>query len=281
MDRYVRSFSSPDERIELEALRSELVSLGGLTVSHDVYEPGWRWSDHVKPVVGTELCEVPHTLVILRGRFGIRLRDGTTFEAGALSLVDIPAGHDAWVLGDEPTEIITWSGAKGFLAPLESLNERILSTIVFTDIVDSTGTALRLGDRLWSDVLATHEARTREVLGRFRGQEVKMTGDGVLAIFDGAARAVRCAVALREMAADTGISLRAAVHTGEIESVGGDVRGLAVHEAARMLGLATAQEILVSATTASLASEAGVRYEDAGEHELRGIEGARRLFRVA
>jgi len=280
MERYVRSFSSPDELIELEALRSEMVSLGGQTVSHDIYEPGWRWSAHVKPIVGTELCEVPHTLVILRGRFGIRLRDGTTFEAGALSLVDIPAGHDAWVLGDDPTEIITWSGAKGFLAPLESLHERILATMVFTDIVDSTGTALRLGDRQWSDVLAAHEARTREILSRFRGQLVKMTGDGALAIFDGAARAVRCAVALRGMSTDMGIALRTAVHTGEIESTGTDVRGVAVHETSRMLGLATAQEILVSAMTAGLAVEAGVGYVDAGEHVLRGIAGRRRLYRV-
>lgn len=281
MDRYVRSFSSPDELIELESLRSELVTLGGITVSHDVYAPGWRWSTHVRPIVGTERCEVPHTLVILRGRFGFLLGDGTTFEAGALSLVDIPGGHDAWVLGDDPAEIITWSGAKGFLAPLESLNERVLSTIVFTDIVDSTAAALRLGDRLWSDILATHEARTREILARYRGHEVKMTGDGVLATFDGAARAVRCAAALRDAAASSGIAIRAAVHTGEIEVAGDDIHGLAVHEAARILGLAGAQEILVSASTVGLAAEAGVTYVDAGEHELRGIRGARRLFRVA
>jgi class 3 adenylate cyclase len=277
MDRYVKYFSSPDELIELETVRSEMVTRGGLTVAHDIHQPGWRWSTHIKPIVRTESCLMHHVGVILRGRVGFQLDDGTRFEAGPMSLLDIPPGHDAWVEGDEALELITWTGARGFLAPLESFHERVLATLVFTDMVDSTATALRLGDRAWGDLLANHEARTREILARFRGRLVKLTGDGILATFDGAARALRAAIALREAATDLDITLRLAVHTGEVEVAGDDILGVAVHEASRMLGLAGAGEILVSAATASLAEDSGVRLEDRGEHELRGIPGPRRL----
>lgn len=281
MDRHVRHFAEPDELIELETVRSEVIVKGGLTVSHDTQSPGWRWSTHVRPIVGTEWCQVRHIGVVLRGRMGVVLEDGTEFEAGPLDLMDIPSGHDAWVIGDEPVETIAWTGARGWLEPLESLSERVLATLVFTDIVDSTGTALRLGDRAWGDLLGTHEARTRDALVRFRGRVVKMTGDGVLATFDSAARALRCAVVLRDQARDLGLSLRIAVHTGEIELAGDDIRGVVVHEASRMLGLAGAGDVLVSATTASVATDAGLTLEDRGEHELRGIRGRRRIFGLA
>jgi class 3 adenylate cyclase len=281
MERFVRSFSEPDELIEIETVRTEMITLGGMTVSHDVLRPGWRWSTHIKPLVGTEWCQVRHIGVVLRGRIRYRLEDGTEFDAGPLDLMDIPPGHDAWVVGDEPLETIAWTGARGWLASLETLSERILATVLFTDIVDSTGTALRLGDRVWGDMLATHEARTREVLERFRGRVVKMTGDGVLATFDGAARALRCAVALRDGAADLGMQIRVAVHTGEVEVAGSDIRGVVVHEASRILGLAGPREILVSAATAGLAADSGVSLEDRGEHELRGLSGMRRVYAVA
>jgi class 3 adenylate cyclase len=209
------------------------------------------------------------------------LDDGTEFEAGPLDLMDIPPGHDAWVVGDEPLETIAWTGARGWIAPLETLAERVLATVLFTDIVDSTGVALRLGDRTWADTLATHEMRTRDAVERFRGKTIKMTGDGVLATFDGPARAVRCAVALRDAAGDLGLSIRAALHTGEIEQAGPDIRGVAVHEASRIMGLAGPDEILVSAVTAGLAGDAGLSFEDRGEHELRGLAGARRSYAVS
>lgn len=280
MDRYVKYFSTPDELIELESVRSEMVSRGGLTVSHDIHQPGWRWSVHIKPIVGTEWCQVHHVGVILRGNVGFRFQDGTEFGAGPMSLVGIPPGHDAWVEGDEPMEMVTWTGARGFLAPLETLNERVLATLLFTDIVDSTVTALRLGDRVWGDLLATQESRTREILARFRGRLVKTTGDGLLASFDGAARALRCAVAVREAAAELDLALRMAVHTGEVEVTGEDIRGVAVHEASRILAIAGAGEILVSAATAGLVRDAGIELMDRGEHELRGMPGPRRLYAV-
>jgi class 3 adenylate cyclase len=281
MERYVRSFSAPDEVVEIETVRSEMITKGGMTVSHDLQQPGWRWSLHIKPLVGTEWCQVRHIGVVLRGRIGYLLEDGTEFEAGPLDLMDIPPGHDAWVIGDEPLETIAWTGARGWIAPLETLSERVLATVLFTDIVDSTGTALRLGDRTWADTLSSHEVRTRETVERFRGKVIKTTGDGILATFDGAARAVRCAVALRDAAGDLGIRIRAAVHTGEIESSGSDIRGVAIHEASRVLGMAGADEILVSAVTAGLAGDAGIAFKDRGEHDLRGLTGPRRIYAVA
>jgi len=278
---YVRSFSTPDDLIEIDTVRSEMITMGGLTVSHDIQQPGWRWSTHIKPLVGTEWCQVRHIGVVLRGQIRYLLEDGTEFEAGPLDLMNIPPGHDAWVVGDEALETIAWTGARGWLAPLESLSERILATVLFTDIVDSTGTAHRLGDRAWAETLATYESRTREVLERYRGREVKMTGDGVLATFDGAARAIRCAVALRSGAADLGLAIRASLHTGEIEHAGADIRGVAIHEAARILDLAGADEILVSGVTAGLAADAGIALEDRGERELRGLSGPRRIYAVA
>jgi class 3 adenylate cyclase len=281
MQRYVRSFSAPDEVVEIETVRSEMVTLGGMTASHDTHQPGWRWSTHVRPLVQTEWCQTRHIGVVLRGRIGYLLEDGTTFEAGPLDLMDIPPGHDAWVIGDEPLETIAWTGARGWLAPLETMADRVLATVLFTDIVDSTGAALRLGHTSWADTLASLEVRTRETIERYRGRLVKTTGDGVLATFDGAGRAVRCAVALGGVARDLGLEIRAAVHTGEIEWTGTDIRGVAIHEASRVLGLAGPGEVLVSAVTAGLAVGAGIGFEDRGEQTLRGIEGPRRIFAVA
>ncbi len=280
MEQYVRNFADADEVVEIDTVRSEMITKGGMTVSHDIQTPGWRWSEHVKPLVGTEWCETRHIGVVLKGRMGVLLDDGTEFEAGPLDLMDIPARHDAWVIGDEPCETIAWTGARGWIAPLETFSERVLATVLFTDIVDSTGTAMRLGDRTWADTLTTHEIRTRETVEHFHGTVVKNTGDGVLATFDGVARAVRCAIALRSAAADLGISIRVALHTGEIELTGTDIRGVAVHEASRVLGLAQGGEILVSSVTAGLAGDAGVAFDDRGEHELRGLTGVRRIFAV-
>lgn len=278
MDRFVRRFDEADEVFELEALRSETITRGALTVSHDVHEPGWRWSTHVRPIVKTEWCGIHHVGVLLRGRFRMRLESGEEFEAGPMSLVDIPAGHDAWVVGDEPVEIIAWTGVRGWLTPLESLGQRVLATILFTDIVESTAMAQRLGDRSWGDVLANHEARGREIVEQYRGRVVKMTGDGLLVTFDGAARALRCALALREAGSDLGIEIRSAVHTGEVELAEADIHGLAVHEAARMLSLAGPREVIVSATTAALVGDGSFELTDRGTHSLRGIDEPRRLF---
>jgi class 3 adenylate cyclase len=278
--RFVRAFDAPDEVIELDRLRSEIVTLGGLTISHEIAQPGWRWSTHVRPHVGTSSCLIRHVGVMLRGTLRIRLDDGSEFDIGPGEVMDIPAGHDGWVVGEEPVETYQWSGARTWLEPVEALGGRVLATIVVTDIVDSTGIAGRLGDRRWSDLLAEHDLRLRELVERYRGRVVKDTGDGILATFDGAGRAVRAAIAVLAAASELGLTSRAAVHTGEIEIAGDDIRGLAVHEATRMLGVGEPGHAIVSATTAQLARDAGATFQDLGVHRLRGIEGERHLYRA-
>jgi class 3 adenylate cyclase len=171
--------------------------------------------------------------------------------------------------------------ARTWLSPLSSLRERVLATLVFTDVVDSTGTARRIGDRALADLITVHDQRLTETVNHFKGEVAKFTGDGMLALFDGAARAVRCARACDRAVSDLGLTLRAAVHTGEIEVAGDQIQGLAINEAARILELAGAHEVLVSATTVQLAAESGMTFEDRGTHELRGIAAARQLFALA
>lgn len=276
----VRSFSEPDDIIEAGRVRSDILSLVGITVARDTHQPGWRWSVDVRPLVGTDTCQVRHVGIALQGRLDVVIEDHTRIEIGAGDVFHIPPGHDAWVVGDEPYVSVEWVGARSWITPLGALADRVLSTLVVTDIVDSTGVARRMGDRAWGELLAILENRVRDTLAWFRGQEIKQTGDGVLATFDGAARALRCALELRTVAAALDLPIRAAVHTGEIEVTEDDIHGLAVHEATRMLDFAGPGEILASATTRSLSGDPGLVFAERGEHVLRGIEGPRLLYSV-
>jgi pimeloyl-ACP methyl ester carboxylesterase len=158
--------------------------------------------------------------------------------------------------------------------------DRVLSTVMFTDIVDSTRTASRLSDRGWGDVLGEHLARSRRSIELYHGRMVKNTGDGVLARFKGPASSVRCALEIRDSVADLGIAIRGGCHTGEVELVGDDVRGLAVHIGARVMSLAGANEVYVSSTVKDLTAGSGLRFEDVGEHELKGVPDRWRLYRA-
>jgi class 3 adenylate cyclase len=158
--------------------------------------------------------------------------------------------------------------------------DRLLASVLFTDIVGSTDAAATLGDRRWRDVLDRHDALTREHVARFRGRVVKTTGDGALATFDGPARAIRCAVSLRDAVSAAGVELRAGIHTGEIEQRDGDIGGIAVHLAARVQALADTREVLVSRTVADLVAGSGIAFSDRGEHELKGVPGRWRLLAV-
>ena len=159
--------------------------------------------------------------------------------------------------------------------------DRMLATVLFTDIVGSTERASSLGDHKWRDVLEQHHASVRRELARFRGQEITTTGDGFLATFDGPARAVRCAVAIRDRLRESGLEVRAGVHTGECERMGDNIGGVAVHIGSRVAGLAGAGEVLASSTVKDLVSGSGIVFEDRGAHALKGIPGEWRLFRVA
>jgi class 3 adenylate cyclase len=158
--------------------------------------------------------------------------------------------------------------------------DRVLATVLFTDIVGSTEHATRLGDRQWRSLLDDHDALVRRQLERFSGRLVKTTGDGLLATFDGPARAVRCACAIRDGLKRLGIDIRAGLHTGEVELRGDDVGGVAVHLAARVQALAGPDEVLVSRTVTDLVTGSGIAFSDRGEHELKGVPGRWRLFRV-
>jgi class 3 adenylate cyclase len=277
IDLRLKRFGTPDQTIEFPFLRAEIVELGDFTVGYVIHQPGWRWSEHVRPSVGGEWCQARHVGVLLSGRLGLQLADGRTFEIGPLEVLDIPPGHDGWVIGDEPVTQIEWAGLHTFIGP--ALNKgRALATLMFTDLVDATPTAARLGDYAWRELLTGHFAAARSALDRFGGREINTTGDGILATFDGPANALRAANAIRDAAVRHGLSVRAGVHVGEVEFAGGDLRGVAVHEAARIMGKAAAGEILVSETTRVLAQQSGFAFDDRGLQTLKGLEGERRLY---
>jgi class 3 adenylate cyclase len=158
--------------------------------------------------------------------------------------------------------------------------ERVLATVLFTDIVASTERAREVGDRRWGELLDAHDRLAGELVGRFGGRLVKSTGDGILATFDRPGRAIRCATALRDRLRGLGVEIRAGLHTGEVQFRDEDVGGIAVHIAARVMAAAGAGEVLVSRTVHDLVAGSDYVLEDRGAHELRGMAGEWRLFAV-
>jgi len=281
-DDAVKSFRRPDEVVRLPKLTARLVELDELTLAYEVVEPGWRWSEHVRPRVGGDWCQVRHVGVILSGRIGIVLSDGTERVYGPEDVFDVPPGHDGYTIGDEPCVQLTWAGNRPFFASfLIGSQSRVLATLLFTDIVDSTALAARLGDVRWRELLSGHFHGTRAELERYGGREVTTTGDGLLATFDSPGQALRCAAAIRRVASRDGLGIRAGVHVGEVELVGRDVRGVTVHEAQRIMAAAGEDEILVSEFTRALAAASGLVFEDRGTHTLKGLEGEWRLAALA
>jgi class 3 adenylate cyclase len=183
----------------------------------------------------------------------------------------IPWGEDADALLDEIEEFLT--GVRHGPEP-----DRVLATVLFTDIVASTEKAAALGDRRWRDLLEGHHRLVREELGRFRGREIDTAGDGFLATFDGPARGVRCARAVSDRVRALGIEVRAGLHTGEVEVVDDRVSGLAVHIGARVAGAAGPGEVLVSGTVKDLVAGSGLRFQDRGLQSLKGVPGEWHLF---
>lgn len=276
MNPFTKNLDHPDEEQVFPRGRAQNVRIGELVVGRLIQEPGWRWSEQIKPIAGTESCQFHHVGVGLAGRGMIRLDDGTEFEIRAGDVFDIPPGHDQWVVGDEPAVSIIWGGWRGFGKP--AVGERVLTTMLMTDIVGSTDLAARIGDAAWDQLLERHNVRIREVMERHRGMEIDTTGDGFLAIFDGAARAVQAAADMQAACRSIGLDIRVAVHTGEVEMVPGNIRGLAVHETARILGLAAGPEVLVSSATHGLIEGSGFEFEDRGRHRLKGVPGERTVY---
>lgn len=274
--RYAQSFDDAEEVQAFPYGSGMTVRLGDLVIGKIVCNPGWHWAEQIKPIAGTDSCQFHHVGVGLSGELRFRMDDGTEFSVTAGDVFDIPAGHDVWVVGDEPSVLVIWGGWRGF--GKSPTGNRILTTLLFTDIAGSTAHAARVGDAAWDRLMERHNSLIREALEEFGGTEIDTTGDGFLATFNGAGRAVLAAVAMREELEAIGLNIRVAVHTGEVELVPGNVRGLAVHEAARILALASAGDILVSSTTYELSSGAGLAFTDRGLHELKGVPAPRRVF---
>ncbi len=246
---YQKNLGEPEETQKFPGITVDHVDLGDVTVGRYEAEPGWRWSTHVRPQVGGDLCQARHVGVMISGRLGIRLEDGSTYELGPGDVYVIPPGHDGYTIGHEPMVSIEWAGTRAF-GGFRLGHGRVLATLLFTDIVESTAMAKRLGDSAWRTLLSAH----------FEAQELY------------------CAATIRKSANDDDLHVRVGVHVGEVEMVGGDVRGVAVHEAARIMAAAGDDEILASETTRVLAMTTGLTFEDRGMHTLKGIEGDWRLF---
>jgi class 3 adenylate cyclase len=251
-----------------------------MVIGRAEYRPGWRWSTDVKPVVGTPWCEHHHVILTISGKARAATRDGAELEMIPGDVVEVPPYHDAWVIGDEPWVAYDLAGMRGYGRSSDELTDRILTSVLLTDMVDSTKVAQELGAVRWRDVVGEHNRRAAEAIARYGGRLVKTTGDGVLATFDSAERAIRAGAAIRDVARSLDLHVRAGIHSGEIETTADDVRGMPVHTAARVMSAAGADEILVSATVRELVDGANLDFEDAGLHDLKGLPGPRQLYRL-
>ena len=222
------------------------------------------------------------TLVLHRSDNGWTKAEHSRYLAGHIDgarLEMLRGADDLWWVGEtdellcEIEEFLT-----GRRPVLES--NRVLATVLFTDIVASTERAAASGDRTWLELLDRHNETVRRQLQRYGGREVTTTGDGFLSTFDGPARAIRCACAIREAVRPLGMELRIGVHAGEVEVSGDDVGGIAVHIGARVMALAQPGEVLVSGSVPPLVAGSGIEFTDRGDHELKGVPGTWRVFKV-
>jgi class 3 adenylate cyclase len=275
-----RILGEPDDVREVPNGRLETYDLGEIRIGRSILQPGWRWSDSIKGIARTELCEYHHIGFCISGSSRVRMREGAELVVEAGQFYEIPPGHDSWVEGDEPYVTIELQPSTAFARPEGGGFDRVVATLLVTDIVDSTARALELGDGAWRDLLARHDRMVRRQLDRFRGREITTTGDGFVALFDGAERAVHAAEEIGRAASALGVEVRAGVHSGEIELEGGNVRGLAVHIAPRVAGLAGAGEVYASWATRELLAGSPIVFSDRGLHVLKGLAEERRVYEV-
>jgi class 3 adenylate cyclase len=245
-------------------------------------EMSWRaeaaWAVDLRPALGS--VQAPTLFLYRQGlRNAALIPDDAQHIKGA-KVVELP-GHDfLFFAGDSgPMLDAIEEFLTGHLPAHHS--DRVLATVLYTDIVGSTEYMAQVGDRRWKELLAAHDALVQAEVERFRGRMVKSTGDGVLATFDGPGRAIRCACAIRDAVRSLGVDVRAGLHSGEIELRGDDVAGMAVHIGARVSALAGAGEVFVSSTVKDLVAGSGIGFEDRGEHELKGVPGSWKIYAVA
>ena len=275
-----RRFAESEEVRTFPHGEVRVVNLDDMVFGEFVLEPGWKWSADVRPIAGTEQCQHRHVGYVIKGQLHVIMKDGATMDFVAGDTYEIPPGHDAWVVGDETYHGVEFSGARTFARSPFEAGEGVIATILFTDIVSSTAKLAQVGDKRWRELLVEHNTAMRTELERHRGREMKTTGDGFLAAFDSALRAVRCAKAMVEAVKGIGLQIRAACHTGEVVISQGDIYGVAVHAAARVLSLAGDSEVLVSWTTRDLLAGSNVHLESRGPQALKGLEGDREVFKV-
>jgi class 3 adenylate cyclase len=199
--------------------------------------------------------------------------------AGAV-LIELPGSNHGYMAPDQDELLDEIERFIKGLREEEAELDRVLATVLFTDIVDSTRKASELGDRRWNELLERHHRAVRGLLARYRGREVDTAGDGFFATFDGPARAVRCAQQISDAVHPLHLQIRAGVHTGEVQTIDGKASGLTVNVGARVGGLAGPSEILVSSTVKDLTAGSGLKFEDRGEHELKGVPDRWRLYRL-
>jgi len=278
----VRDLRNPEALVSYPLGENHQVRLGGTVVSRIVLQPGWSWEEHARPLVGTASCELYHRGAVLTGRLGVRTDAGEELVIGPDHVFDIGPGHVIWVEGDDELVMLDWAGGAGFGVTPGAGGLRTIRTMVFTDVVDSTGRAQLRGDRAWGRTVGMHDDVVRNVLLTFGGVEMGTAGDSFLVLFDSAEQAIRCALALVEALDAIGISIRAGIHSGEVILADQQVRGVAVHVAARIEAMAAPGEVLVSAVTRELA-EGGraLSFEARGRHRLKGVEREHELFAVS
>ena len=247
---------------------------------------------YVRANLDTDVCDVlplvrVPTLVMHRrdtSAWDVRSGHYLADHIPGARFVELPGADFSPAVGDQETlfaalESFLDDVAQGGHGKVEP--ERVLATVLFTDIVEATSRAVELGDRAWRELLARHHEAVRTQLVRFRGKEVDTAGDGFFASFDGPARAITCACAIVEAMPELGLVVRAGLHTGECELIDGKVAGIAVHTGARVASNAQPGEVLVSGTVKDLVAGSGIAFEDRGLHELKGIPGDWRLYAVA
>jgi class 3 adenylate cyclase/pimeloyl-ACP methyl ester carboxylesterase len=275
--RHLPSASDADRRAWARGYR--------LSVSPGAMADYWRMNRDLDVCDVLPLIRVP-TLVMSRTqveRADIRTSRYLAEQIPGARLAELPGADFPPAAGDSDRLV---AELETFLADVaegkqwEIEPDRLLATVLFTDIVGATARAVELGDRAWRELLMQHNAIVRSLLGRFRGKEMDTAGDGFFATFDGPARAIRCACAIREGIGELGIEMRAGLHSGECELVDGKLGGIAVHVGARIAALAGPSEVLASSTVRDLVAGSGIEFDDRGEHELKGMSESWHLFRV-
>jgi len=274
----IKDLGQPEAVLTFALGETRQVRLAGTVVSRIVLQPGWNWLEHAQPEAGSASCDLYHRGIVLAGRFGVRMDAGTELIIEPDRVFDIGPGHVTWVEGDEPVVMVDWAGGAGFGVEAGG-GLRVVSTILFTDVVGSTARAQEVGDATWNRTLAMHHDVVRSVVTTFGGREIETAGDSFLVVFDSAERAIRCGLALVDAVAAIGLSIRVGIHSGEVTTAGSQIRGVAVHTAARIVPLAEPGEVLVSIVTRDLAEgAAGLTFQPRGRHRLKGVRREHELF---